>query len=427
MNYTQNYKINQVEEETLVVGVDIAKKTHYARAFDWRGLEVSKVKKFNSDKEGFEEFSRWVKEVSKKAEKTKVIVGIEPTGHYWFTFGAYVINKGMQIVQVNPSHVKKAKELDDNNPSKTDKKDPKTIAMLVKDGRYLIPYYPKDKYAELRTGYEMRETHLKNITRIKNRITRWLDIYFPEFRKVFKTWNGKTAIMTLEKHALPIEIIEMSAEEILNEWREEIKRGNVGISRAEELLKAAKDSVGIIEGLEMAKHEIKELIKEYEFFNKQIEETEQRIKEIAITINGIDEIVSIKGIGIITAAGFMAEVGDIKRFNHAKQIIKLAGLNIKENSSGKHKGRTKITKRGRKRLRSLLYKAMLPLVGKNEEFKKLHNYYTTREKNPLKKKQSMIALCVKLIRVIFAIITKNKKYDPVKLLEDIKRPELKIA
>jgi hypothetical protein len=39
MNYTQNYKINQVEEETLVVGVDIAKKTHYARAFDWRGLD----------------------------------------------------------------------------------------------------------------------------------------------------------------------------------------------------------------------------------------------------------------------------------------------------------------------------------------------------------------------------------------------------
>ena len=126
----------------------------------------------------------------------------------------------------------------------------------------------------------------------------------------------------------------------------------------------------------------------------------------------------------------MAEVGDIKRFNHAKQIIKLAGLNIKENSSGKHKGRTKITKitkRGRKRLRSLLYKAMLPLVGKNEEFKKLHNYYTTREKNPLKKKQSMIALCGKLIRVIFAIIPKNKKYAPVKLLEDIKRSELKIA
>lgn len=427
MNYTQNQKINQVKEETLVLGVDIAKRTHYARAFDLRGIELSKVKKFNSDKEGFEEFSKWVNEVSKASKKEKVMVGLEPTGHYWFTFGAYVKKKGMQVVQVNPYHVKRVKELDDNNPSKTDTKDPKTIAMLVKDGRYLIPYYPKDKYAELRTGYEIRETHLKNIIRIKNRITRWLDIYFPEFRKVFKTWNAKASIMTLEKFAIPAKIIEMSAEEILKEWRKEIKRGNVGISRAEDLLKTAKDSVGIAEGIEMAKHEIKTLIKEYKFFKDQLEETEKRIKEIAVTIEGMNRIIEIKGIGIITAAGIMAEIGDIKRFDHAKQIIKLAGLNLKENSSGKHKGKTTITKRGRKKLRKELFRAMLPLVGKNEEFKELHTYYTTREKNPLKKKQSMIALCGKLIRVIFTIITKDKKYDPVKLLGDIKRPELKAA
>ena len=72
-------------------------------------------------------------------------------------------------------------------------------------------------------------------------------------------------------------------------------------------------------------------------------------------IPGMEEILKIKGIGLIMAAGFVAEVGDIKRFEHSKQIQKLAGLNLKENSSGKHKGKTTISKRGRSRLRAILF------------------------------------------------------------------------
>lgn len=67
------------------------------------------------------------------------------------------------------------------------------------------------------------------------------------------------------------------------------------------------------------------------------------------------EMVPIKGVGIMTAAGFIAEVGDIKRFTHPCQIQKLAGLNLIESSSGKHKGKTSISKRGRARLRALLF------------------------------------------------------------------------
>ena len=76
----------------------------------------------------------------------------------------------------------------------------------------------------------------------------------------------------------------------------------------------------------------------------------------------------------------IAEVGEVNRFKHPKQIQKLAGLNLKENSSGKHKGKTTISKRGRKRLRALLFQGIMPVVAKNAEFKELHNYYTTRAK-----------------------------------------------
>ena len=104
-------------------------------------------------------------------------------------------------------------------------------------------------------------------------------------------------------------------------------------------------------------------------------------------------MLEIQGIGLVTVAGFLSEVGDIRRFTLPKHIQKLACLALMENSSGKHQGQTTINKCGRRCLRAILFQAVMHLVAKNKEFKELHNYYTRREKNPLKIKQSLIAIC----------------------------------
>ncbi|MFE4571041.1 transposase [Paenibacillus chitinolyticus] len=122
-----------------------------------------------------------------------------------------------------------------------------------------------------------------------------------------------------------------------------------------------------------------------------------------------------------TIAGFLAEVGDIYQYRHPKQITKLAGLNLKTNSSGTHIGQTRITKRGRKRLRALLFRVMMPLVAKNSAFRTLHDYYTKRPVNPLKKMQSLIALCNKLIRILFGILQKGYEFSEEKMIRDIPR------
>ena len=140
----------------MVIGIDVSSETHYARAFDWRGLELSKVFKFESTSYGFENFSEWLTEICKTNQKDNIIIGAEPTGHYWFTLAEYLKEHDIKFVFVNPMHVKRTKELDDNHPSKNDRKDPKVIAKLVIEGRYLIPYIPEDIYAELRIMNENR-------------------------------------------------------------------------------------------------------------------------------------------------------------------------------------------------------------------------------------------------------------------------------
>ena len=129
-------------------------------------------------------------------------------------------------------------------------------------------------------------------------------------------------------------------------------------------------------------------------------------------------MLSVDGVGLVTVAGFISEVGDISRFKNPKQIQKYAGFELVENSSGKHKGRTTISKRGRK----IIYQVVLPLIRINQEFGSIYDYYRKRIKNPLKGRQAMIAVGCKLIRVFFAIMTKSVVYNGSKMIEDIHRP-----
>ena len=129
---TQNAKIEAITEKTLVLGIDVGSETHYARAFDYRGIEYSKKPfKFSNTEAGFVTFKEWILDIKERHEKDKVVLGMEPTGHYWFNLGKFLQDNEMKPVLVNPHHVKKSKELDDNNPTKNDRKDPKVIACLL--------------------------------------------------------------------------------------------------------------------------------------------------------------------------------------------------------------------------------------------------------------------------------------------------------
>ena len=139
MHCTQNEKIAQVSNESIVVGIDISSEKHCARAFTSRGIELTrKAFTFANTGEGFEEFERWLEDQMDNSRLTKAIIGFEPTGHYWFNLADYLDEQNVQYVLVAPQHVKHTKELDDNTQRKDDWKDPRVIAKLVIDGRYFF-------------------------------------------------------------------------------------------------------------------------------------------------------------------------------------------------------------------------------------------------------------------------------------------------
>ena len=422
MDYTQNAKIAQVTEKTLVIGVDIGSETQYARAFNWRGQELSKKAfHFSNDVGGYLAFVKWLGTYRQSIGAEKVFVGCEPTGHYWFNFAQYVKQSGMTLVLVNPYHVKQTKELDDNSPTKNDRKDPKTIAKLVSEGRYTIPYMPEGIYADLRQAASSRERIVKELNASTNRIKRWLQIYFPEFLKVYGKFSAQSALLVLETAPYPADIIALGAEGVNQIWRKHKLRA-VGMKRAKTLVEAAQKSVGL-NGGECARLDLQLLLEDFRRKQEQLRKITEILETETQKVPHIEKLLAIKGVGLITVAYFLAEVGEVGRFDSPKQIQKLAGLGLKENSSGKHKGKTSISKRGRKNLRKILFLAVLGLLRSNDEFREVYHYYTTRQNNPLKGKQAVVAVGCKLIRVFYAILTRGVDYDANRLRTDIVRPQ----
>ena len=422
MNLTQNERLNQVTADTLVVGVDIGSQVHYARAIDWRGFEFTKrAFRFNNTGIGFLTFLRWLDEMMQNTDMKKVIVGCEPTGCYWLTFQNFLSGHGVMLVTVNPYSVKRSGELDDNSPEKSDLKDPKTIAGLVKDGRYSTSYLPTGIYAEIREAFVCRDMIMKQHVRLSNQIQGWLQKYFPEYFECYKDWDSTSGLMVLKDAPLPQDIIKLGADGINQIWREAKVRA-AGIKRATTLIEAAQDSVGL-EGGEAARLEIWILINDYMAKVEQLKRLDEYLEQKVMEVPNVEKLLAMKGVGLSTVIGFVAEVGDIGRFTDPKQIQKLAGLEITKKSSGKKKGQPGISKRGRKKLRRTMYESARALINWNPAFLDVFLYYRTRQRNPLGSMQAKIAVACKAIRVFYVILQTGCDFDEERFRGDIIRPE----
>lgn len=425
--FDKNDKLTFISDDMLILGCDIGSEIHYARVIDTRGRELSKSAfSFSNTKEGFESAKDWAVGLAAVHDKKQIVLGLEPTGHYWFCLATWMITNGISVVQVNPYAVKQTKEVEDNSQLKDDRKDPKLIANLVKDGNFGMPYMPEKVYADLRRLSMFREQLNEDRIRNINRLHREMRIYFPEYKVAFGKTDGLFCLEILRIAPFPDDLLKLGAEGIRQIWHEAKLRGR-GYNRAGEIIKYARESVGVKDGIKAGKTAIRWFAEKIMELDKQLADIEEQLMQKCRQIPHVENILEISGIGENTLSGIVAEMGDVSRFDDVKEIQKLSGLNLVSYNSGKHNGQTKISHRGRKRLRYWLFQAAKSVVAHAEEFKELHVYYTTRSDNPLKKMQALIVIACKLLRVIYAILIKGGTYDPKKLLSDIKRPAQQIT
>jgi len=419
-------KIERIDSETLLVGIDIAKHTHWAQMTDSRGITLSKPLRVENTAEGMNRLKREALSLMQKSGLTKIMIGFEPSGHYWRALAWFFHTAdGFQLVGVNPYHVKQLKELDDNSQTKTDQKDALVIARLLRDGRYFDLYMPDEEYANLRVLRRHRDQILERRKWIQNQLISIMDEYFPEYEEAGFSVTCTTSRYALYYTPFPSEIDALGEDGLLQLWRHHYPnyhhlRGKF----AHRLFLAAQDSIGVTYGIEATRQRIRDLLSLHMQIDQQIAECEAGMEAIMDTIGIQDYLLSIPGVGKNVSAIFVAETGDLSRFESWKQIQKLAGLNLVEQSSGQHKGHAHISKRGRAGLRCVIYQIGDKGMLVNPEMRQYYNYLRHRQVNQLKHQQAILAVGIKMMRIMFFLAKNHKYYDPDQALGEVRRQQI---
>lgn len=408
-----NEKIERITPNTLICGIDIGKTKCCARFCDYRGLEVYHKVWFDRT-EDLDAIGCHITAAMHMENKTDVIISFEPTGHYWLNIDKYFKDLGQETVLMPTYTVKQEKGVHDQDPTKSDPKDAILIARLTSEGKYVKPIERNELYQDIYSGYQIYNDIQKEINRVRNKIHVWNDKYFPEVEKVYKiTSVGIKSIY--EKQLLPKEIKDMTIEELTEIMTKGNSRANKqSIMKLKELCEKSNG----INSDAFTKKEIKKLYERFQELLKELEEYEKELIELASQIDYVEKAVEISGIGYMSMIGIIAETGDLNNYEHAKQVLKMSGLSLKENSSGQKKGKKHISKRGRAKLRRNLKQTGIALVKNNNFFLQLHNYYTTQREHPLSKLISINAIIRKFMYILMAIVKSGKSFDEEKAIRE---------
>jgi len=401
---SKSQKIKTINEKMLVCTLDIGKTVHHGYLRAPNGKDINPFPVYNFRK-SFEEF--WIKVIEFKRQQNleDVVIGFESTGPYAEPLFHFLKGKDVTLVQVNPMHTKRIKELTGNSPGKTDKKDPRVIADVICLGHALTLIIPEGPAAQLRRLTQARERAITNRTAIMNQLQHLVFVIFPEFCDILNL-STKSAMYLIKKYTTPETIYAIGIGAVTKSLKR-VSRGKLGEQRAKQLFNAACNSIGICEGKESIVQEINHLVSLIESQDRFIDQLESQIAEFLGQIPYSGSILSIKGIGVTTAAGLIGEVGDFRKFRTISEVMKLAGLDLYEVSSGKHKGQRRISKRGRPLMRKLLYFVAINAVKSNGI---MHQPYKAMLDRGMPKVKALTAISRKLLTIIFALVRDNAKY-----------------
>jgi len=404
----------RIGDRTLVVGVDIGSASNAVGFMNKEGKVLGSYPKMPNSREGFEEFVKITERVKAKHGLTDVIIGLEPTGHYWRKFGYFAKEKGYEVRFVRTTALKHHRELDESSSAKSDKQDALTITNITREGKYIDTVIEGGKMRQLRTLVKVREKIQKGNASAKNSLHAALDDYFPELHGIFWSMNARGLWVLLERCPFPEDVLTLKVSSLKEMIGRASRRKAEASQKATALSQAAKESIGLKQIGSADRYRLKMCLEEVKRTELTIKDIEREIKRMLKDIPQAQYLLSIPGIGPISAAVFLGELGDTTSFPGARQIVKYAGYDPQESDSGYRVSRKFISKKGRWLLRKHLFLMSMRVVVLSRYFQ---GYYQRKlqTKNRFgqlpRKKEILCAVAIKLIKVIFALLRDQRSFE----------------
>ncbi|MCL6597105.1 MAG: IS110 family transposase [Firmicutes bacterium] len=407
-------KLAEVSGKVVVVGVDVASSWHYVQPIEGAsGRSLEKAFRIGNDWSGFDLLDRKLEALAKarRAGRGDVIVGIEPTGVYGQPLAYFLEQMGYHVVYVNPFAVKQTKELMDNTPTKSDPKDALVIADLVRNGRYLGIHLPKGVYADLRSLSDSHRERRKDRNRFVNRMRTALARYFPEFTKVMRTVDSDCSLWVLSHAPTPADVLAMDEEELARAMGSMYRRPRIERQRARRLREAARTSIGI-PACDEARAYLMDLADQLSVASRRLKDCEKRMAQVLDKAGPTAKLIlSIPGVGPVVAVHLLGRLGDLRQYEHPRQVVKMAGMNLTHNSSGHRDGKRHLSKRGSALLRTTVYQAALSVVHHDPAMQAIYRELRTKTKDPLTGTAALCAIGIRLLKVMWGMSRHGAAYD----------------
>ena len=383
------------------VGIDISKFKHDCAIIDELGDAITSSWSFNNDCEGFSLF----KELLNTLDGEKKI-GFESTGHYGQNLKLFLESNGFSFMEINPLLISRFVRSKSLRNTKTDTLDAEYIAqylMTVEYKPYPPSFYHMDK---LKSLTRFRDSLVRQRSRQLVELTNILDKVFPEFKPFFEGRFSATALYILANYQSPERIGNMNAKsyEILRKK----SRGRFTMAKFVQLKSLAKNTVGRSDDFLLQQMDM--LLDIQAQLDAKISEVEGLIQEC---IMGIDPpILTIPGIGYLSAAVILSEYGDFSKYENPSKMLSFAGLEPGYFQSGQSEHTGRMVKHGSSYLRYALMNACLPLITHDPVFAE---YYAKKRAEGKPYRVALTHVAKKLLRVIYTLQTKNIPYDPAQI------------
>jgi transposase len=385
----------------------------------WAGVDVSKdffsVSSLSAEgKECFSGtyemnaygFSEFLKALSSQGETLdQMLVAMESTGCYHINLFSFLASQGIRTVVVNPLLIANFAKLS-LRKTKTDKKDALTIARFLLDHHKEISQLSMSQdHQDLRDLSRERESLCHLISATKVEIKRVLRTTFPELESIGNLYTG-VMLRFLQQYPSARLVKRAKRKAIVKALRGP-RVGDKLTFTAEEIMTAAQRSVAVVSPAKeiIVQGKISTLL----HLQERLGELTKLLTDLckATRVEDLEILRSIKGVGPNTAIPFLAEAGEVKNFTSSKKLIAFTGLDPSIHQSGKFVGVSKLSKRGNRHLRRVIYLMATSVVAHNAFFKA---YFQRRKKEGLPPQKALFAVAHKLLRVIFAMLSRRTPF-----------------
>lgn len=384
------------------VGIDIAKNSHEATVIDERGNIAVKPFKFSNSLSGFEKFLAAIQNLS--SDLSLFEFGMEATGHYWLNLYTKLTDYNVAIHVINPVQSDALRGLYIRK-TKNDAKDAFIIAELIRFGKYSETTLSDSELLSLRELTRQRFYLVDCVSDAKRKAVSFIDKIFPEYQTLFSDTFGATSVELLQTYTSPDVIAELDTE-LFTHFLKSVSHGRFGRSKAEEIQSVAKNTFGSFLFADSATLAIRQFIQQIKLLEEQIAELENFISEKFASFDcKLDTIV---GVGTTLAASFLAEIGDITRFESPDKLAAFAGIDPSVKQSGEFNGtRNKMSKRGSPYLRRAFWLAAVSGIRFNPALKSIYDKKCAQGKHHA---VAVSAVMHKLCNIVFAMLKTNQPY-----------------